>query len=173
LVLATGCHERSIPFPSWQLPGVMLMGGAQLQLKSGLVRPGSRMIVVGTGVLLPLIACQASKAGVDVVGVYEASAFGKLLKEVIALLNKPRLALNGFSLLAYLRAKSVPFHYGWGVCRSLWRKRIIRGWFSTLRQRLARKPPEDENRKSGHIDRWLWLRGSHANRAITRHRTPL
>lgn len=115
LILSTGCHERSVPFPGWQLPGVMLLGGVQLQIKSGLVRPGARMALVGTGPLLPLVAVQLHKAGVNVVGVYEASQFHKLAKEAVALLNIPRLMLNGLSLMAYLKKHDIPFHYGWGV----------------------------------------------------------
>ncbi|TMP38187.1 NAD(P)/FAD-dependent oxidoreductase [Pseudoalteromonas rubra] len=115
LILATGCHERSVPFPGWQLPGVMLLGGVQLQLKSGLVRPGQRMALVGTGPLLPLVACQLHKAGVDVVGVYEASPFAKLAKEAVALLNKPKLTLSGMSMMSYLKKHKIPFKYGWGI----------------------------------------------------------
>ena len=103
LILATGCHERSIPFPGWQLPGVMMMGGIQLQLKSGLVRPGSKIALVGTGPLMPLVACQLHKSGVDVIGIYEASHFSQLAKEALALLNKPKLTLTGLSMMAYLK----------------------------------------------------------------------
>ncbi|KZN53994.1 NAD(P)/FAD-dependent oxidoreductase [Pseudoalteromonas luteoviolacea] len=115
LILATGCHERSVPFPGWQLPGVMLLGGVQLQIKSGLVKPGAKMALVGTGPLLPLVACQLHKAGVNVVGVYEASSFNKLAKEAVALLNKPKLTLSGLSMMGYLKKHQIPFYYGYGI----------------------------------------------------------
>jgi len=115
LILATGCHERSVPFPGWQLPGVMLLGGVQLQIKSGLVKPGAKMAIVGTGPLLPLVACQLHKAGVNVVGVFEASSFNKLAKEAVALLNKPKLTLSGLSMMGYLKKHRIPFYYGHGI----------------------------------------------------------
>lgn len=49
LVLAAGCHERSVPFPGWTLPGVKLLGGLQLQIKSGVVKPQSPVVIAGTG----------------------------------------------------------------------------------------------------------------------------
>src|SRR5439155_13947409 len=33
LVLATGAHDRVVPFPGWDLPGVSTAGGAQALLK--------------------------------------------------------------------------------------------------------------------------------------------
>lgn len=115
LLLATGCHERSVPFSGWQLPGVMLMGGIQLQLKSGLVRPGNKVVLVGTGPLLVLIACQLHKAGCEVIGIYEATSFNKIAKEALALMNRPQLALDGMSMMLYLKRNNIPFHYGWGI----------------------------------------------------------
>ncbi|MEO3959785.1 NAD(P)/FAD-dependent oxidoreductase, partial [Chromobacterium piscinae] len=115
LLLAAGCHERSVPFPGWTLPGVIMLGGLQLQIKSGVVKPLGRTALVGTGPLLPLVACQLHRAGVEVAGVYEASAFGRLAKEAIALLNQPQLFLDGLSMVAYLKRHGVPLHYGWGV----------------------------------------------------------
>lgn len=63
LLLATGCHERSVPFPGWTLPGVMLLGGLQLQIKSGAVKPLGDTLIAGSGPLLPLVACQLHAAG--------------------------------------------------------------------------------------------------------------
>ncbi|MGH8300177.1 MAG: NAD(P)-binding protein, partial [Steroidobacteraceae bacterium] len=34
VLLATGCYEMPVPFPGWQLPGVMSVGGIQTLLKS-------------------------------------------------------------------------------------------------------------------------------------------
>ncbi|MCU1750298.1 cyanide-forming glycine dehydrogenase subunit HcnB [Pseudomonas sp. 6D_7.1_Bac1] len=115
LLLAAGCHERSVPFPGWTLPGVILLGGLQLQIKSGVVKPQSPVVIAGTGPLLPLVACQLHASGVKVAGVFEACAFGKIAKESLALLNKPQLFLDGLSMLAYLKLHRIPMRYGWGV----------------------------------------------------------
>ncbi len=115
LVLSAGCHERNVPFPGWTLPGVMLLGGLQLQIKSGVVKPLGTTVIAGTGPLLPLVACQLHAAGVKVEGVYEACAFGKIAKESLALLNKPQLFLDGLSMLGYLKLNGIPMNYGWGV----------------------------------------------------------
>lgn len=115
LLLAAGCHERSVPFPGWTLPGVMLLGGLQLQIKSGVVKPQGPVVITGTGPLLPLVACQLYASGVTVAGVYEACAFGKIARESLALLNKPQLFLDGLSMLAFLKMHGIPMHYGWGV----------------------------------------------------------
>lgn len=119
LLLAAGCHERSVPFSGWTLPGVMLLGGLQLQIKSGVVKPQGPVVIAGTGPLLPLVACQLHACGVTVAGVYEACAFGKIARESLALLNKPQLFLDGLSMLAFLQLKGIPMHYGWGVVAAL------------------------------------------------------
>ncbi|MFV3404000.1 cyanide-forming glycine dehydrogenase subunit HcnB [Pseudomonas sp. NY15463] len=115
LLLAAGCHERNVPFPGWTLPGVMLLGGLQLQVKSGVVKPLGRTLIAGTGPLLALVACQLHAAGAKVAGVYEACAFNRIARESLALMNKPQLFLDGLSMLAYLKLNGIPMHYGWGV----------------------------------------------------------
>jgi len=115
LLLAAGCHERSVPFPGWTLPGVKLLGGLQLQIKNDVALPYGRTVLAGTGPLLPLIACQLHRAGAEVVGIYEASAFSNIAREAQALLNQPLLFLEGLSMLAYLKLHGIAQHYGWGV----------------------------------------------------------
>lgn len=49
LLLSAGCHERSVPFPGWTTPGVIMLGGLQLQIKSGVVKPRGPTLIAGTG----------------------------------------------------------------------------------------------------------------------------
>ncbi|MFC3944443.1 FAD/NAD(P)-binding oxidoreductase [Pseudomonas gingeri NCPPB 3146 = LMG 5327] len=126
LLLAAGCHERNVPFPGWTLPGVMLLGGLQLQIKSGVVKPLGATVIAGTGPLLPLVACQLHAAGVAVAGVYEASAFARIARESLALLHKPQMFLDGLSMLAYLKLHGIAMHYGWGVVEAQGQDELMR-----------------------------------------------
>jgi NADPH-dependent 2,4-dienoyl-CoA reductase/sulfur reductase-like enzyme len=75
VLFATGAHERQLPFPGWTLPGVVAAGGAQAMLKSGLVLPGRRVVVAGSGPLLLAVAASLVKAGARVPLVAEASGY--------------------------------------------------------------------------------------------------
>lgn len=72
LVIAAGAHDRQLPFPGWDLPGVLTAGGAQALLKGNLVLAGRRPVVAGTGPFLLPVAAGLAEAGADVAGVYEA-----------------------------------------------------------------------------------------------------
>jgi NADPH-dependent 2,4-dienoyl-CoA reductase/sulfur reductase-like enzyme len=72
LVLATGAYDRALPFPGWDLPGVVTPGAAQALLKGSGVAVGRRVVVAGAGPFLLPVAVGLLDAGVDVVGVYEA-----------------------------------------------------------------------------------------------------
>ena len=53
LVLATGARELLLPFPGWTLPGVTGAGGLQALAKQGWPVAGKRVVVAGSGPLLP------------------------------------------------------------------------------------------------------------------------
>ncbi len=72
VVLATGAHDRSLPFPGWTLPGVVTVGGAQALLKGHGVLVGRRVAVAGAGPFLLAVAAGLAEAGATVVGVFEA-----------------------------------------------------------------------------------------------------
>ncbi|HEV6952072.1 MAG TPA: FAD-dependent oxidoreductase [Promicromonospora sp.] len=78
LVLATGAHDRTLPFPGWQLPGVVTAGAAQTLAKGERVAVGRRVVVSGAGPFLLPVASSLLRTGADVVAVHEASRAGAL-----------------------------------------------------------------------------------------------
>ncbi|MFI5668561.1 NAD(P)/FAD-dependent oxidoreductase [Streptomyces sp. NPDC051704] len=89
VLLATGSYERQLPFPGWTLPGVVGAGGAQAMLKSGLVLPGRRVVVAGSGPLLLAVAGSLAAAGARVPAVVEAAAYTAYAGHLPALLRNP------------------------------------------------------------------------------------
>lgn len=89
VLLATGAYERQLPFPGWTLPGVVGAGGAQAMLKAGLVLPGKRVVVAGSGPLLLAVAGSLAAAGATVPAVVEAGAYTAYANHLPALLRNP------------------------------------------------------------------------------------
>ncbi|MFJ7591959.1 NAD(P)/FAD-dependent oxidoreductase [Streptomyces sp. NPDC097617] len=89
VLIATGSYERQLPFPGWTLPGVVGAGGAQAMLKGGLVLPGKRVVVAGSGPLLLAVAGSLAAAGATVPAVVEAAAYTAYAGQVPALLRNP------------------------------------------------------------------------------------
>src|SRR5690606_32663859 len=52
IVLATGAHDRTLPFPGWHLPGVYSAGAAQALAKGERIAVGRRAVVAGAGPFL-------------------------------------------------------------------------------------------------------------------------
>ncbi|MFE7507759.1 FAD-dependent oxidoreductase [Promicromonospora sp. NPDC057488] len=80
LVLAPGAHDRTLPFPGWQLPGVYSAGAAQALAKGERVAVGRRVVVAGAGPFLLPVASSLLRTGAAVVGVHEASGLGPLAR---------------------------------------------------------------------------------------------
>lgn len=72
LVLATGAHDRTLPFPGWTLPGVFTAGAAQALAKGERIAVGERVVVAGAGPFLLPVASSLSQAGARVAAVIEA-----------------------------------------------------------------------------------------------------
>ncbi|MEV4331665.1 NAD(P)/FAD-dependent oxidoreductase [Streptomyces sp. NPDC049597] len=92
VLLAAGAYERQLPFPGWTLPGVVGAGGAQAMLKSGLVLPGRRIVVAGSGPLLLAVASSLAAAGARVPAVVEASGYLRYARNPRALVTNPHKA---------------------------------------------------------------------------------
>ncbi|HEY1701587.1 MAG TPA: NAD(P)/FAD-dependent oxidoreductase [Trebonia sp.] len=73
VVLATGAHDHTLPFPGWDLPGVVTGGAAQALAKAERVAIGERVIVAGSGPFLLPVAASLTATGARVLGVHEAS----------------------------------------------------------------------------------------------------
>ncbi|MCX4528636.1 MULTISPECIES: NAD(P)/FAD-dependent oxidoreductase [unclassified Streptomyces] len=89
VLIATGAYERQLPFPGWTLPGVVGAGGAQAMLKGGLVLPGRRVVVAGSGPLLLAVAGSLAAAGARVPAVVEAASYSGYAGQAPALLRNP------------------------------------------------------------------------------------
>ncbi|MEV6651432.1 FAD-dependent oxidoreductase [Streptomyces sp. NPDC051219] len=89
VLLATGAYERQLPIPGWTLPGVVGAGGAQAMLKSGLVLPGKRIVVAGSGPLLLAVAGTLAAAGARVPAVVEAADYTGYARDAPALVRNP------------------------------------------------------------------------------------
>ncbi|GAA0443489.1 oxidase [Acrocarpospora corrugata] len=109
LLIATGAHDRVVPFPGWDLPGVMTAGGAQALLKGNLVVAGRRIAVAGTGPFLLPVAAGLAAAGARVVGVFEAA------RQMGALARYPAKLAEGAGYAATLARYRVPYHRGQAV----------------------------------------------------------
>ena len=80
LVLAIGAHDRTLPFPGWQLPGVFTAGAAQALAKGERVAIGRRVLVAGTGPFLLPVAESLLGVGAEVVAVLEANTAATVRK---------------------------------------------------------------------------------------------
>jgi thioredoxin reductase len=109
VIVAAGAHDRSLPFPGWDLPGVLTAGGAQALVKGDRVAAGSRVVVAGTGPFLLPVATSLVEAGATVAGVFEANrpyGFARRLA------RHPDKALEGAGYGITLARHRIPYRTG-------------------------------------------------------------
>jgi len=112
LIVATGATDRVLPVPGWTLPGVYTLGGAQVALKFQACAIGRRVVFMGTGPLLYLVAYQYAKAGVEVAAVLDTARLADQLAAMPAMLTQPAVFAKGVYYVAWLRAHGVALHSG-------------------------------------------------------------
>lgn len=115
LIVATGALERASLLPDWTLPGVLNAGAAQIALKSSGSIPSGKIVLVGCGPLLLLVACQLLQAGADVAGIIETApaanrrmAFWAMAGALLA----PKLLAKGLAMIWQVRRAGVPWFVG-------------------------------------------------------------
>ena len=73
VLVATGAAENTLNFPGWTLPGVIGAGAAQTMMNLHGVKPGERILMVGSGNVGLVVSFQLLQAGCDVVALVDAA----------------------------------------------------------------------------------------------------
>lgn len=73
IIIATGASENAIRFEGWTTPGVMGAGAAQTMINVNHVKPGQKIVMLGTGNVGLIVSYQLMQAGCDVVALVEAA----------------------------------------------------------------------------------------------------
>jgi NADPH-dependent 2,4-dienoyl-CoA reductase/sulfur reductase-like enzyme len=119
LVLATGAHDRTLPFPGWDLPGVFTAGAAQALAKGERVAIGDRVVVAGAGPFLLPVAVSLVQAGARVVGIHEAARVPSLargwLRDPLGLARAPHKAAELAGYVSVLARERIGYATGSAV----------------------------------------------------------
>lgn len=110
ILVAAGAMERPMPLSGWTLPGVMTAGAAQILLKTTGATPQGRVVLVGCGPLLLLLAWQLLQADVRVAAVVDTSAAGaraRAARHLPSALLAPDYLRKGLRFLSALRRAGI------------------------------------------------------------------
>ena len=107
LLVCSGATDRLMPVPGWQRAGCFSLGAAQIALKAQACAIGARVVFLGSGPLLYLVASQYVQAGAEVAAVLDTSPSAKPWSAVKGLLARPQLAWRGLGLIRGLRRAGV------------------------------------------------------------------
>lgn len=122
IVVATGAHDRVVPFPGWTLPGVMTPGAGQRLAKLSGTPPGKRALIAGSGAFLLPVAASILKAGGQLAAVLEAADRPLAAAAVVA---RNPLIWREFARLAWpLWRARVPWYRGGAVVAALGDDRV-------------------------------------------------
>ena len=75
IIVATGASENMVTFKGWTLPGVIGAGAAQTMMNLHGVKPGNRILMLGTGNVGLVVSFQLLQAGCEVVALADAAPF--------------------------------------------------------------------------------------------------
>ena len=99
VIIATGAAENMVPFEGWTLPGVIGAGAAQTMMNLNAVKPGKKILMLGSGNVGLVVSFQLLQAGCEVVALVDAA---------------PRI--GGYGVHAAKVARTgVPFYLGYTI----------------------------------------------------------
>lgn len=73
IIVATGASENMVTFKGWTLPGVMGAGAAQTMMNLHRIKPGNKVLMLGSGNVGLVVSYQLLQAGCEVVGLVDAA----------------------------------------------------------------------------------------------------
>ncbi len=73
IVIATGAAENMITFEGWTLPGVIGAGAAQTMMNLHSIKPGKKVLMLGSGNVGLVVSFQLLQAGCEVVAIVDAA----------------------------------------------------------------------------------------------------
>jgi len=73
VIVATGATENMVPFDGWTLPGVIGAGAAQTMMNLHRIKPGKRVLMLGSGNVGLVVSFQLMQAGCEVVALVDAA----------------------------------------------------------------------------------------------------
>lgn len=73
IIVATGASENMVNFKGWTLPGVIGAGAAQTMMNLHGVKPGNKVLMLGSGNVGLVVSYQLLQAGCEVVAVIDAA----------------------------------------------------------------------------------------------------
>ncbi|PKM51283.1 MAG: pyridine nucleotide-disulfide oxidoreductase [Firmicutes bacterium HGW-Firmicutes-7] len=73
IIVATGATENMVTFEGWTLPGVIGAGAAQTMMNLHSVKPGNKVLMLGSGNVGLVVSYQLLQAGCEVVAVIDAA----------------------------------------------------------------------------------------------------
>jgi NADPH-dependent 2,4-dienoyl-CoA reductase/sulfur reductase-like enzyme len=107
LLICSGATDRLMPVPGWHRAGCYSLGAAQIALKAQACAIGARVVFVGSGPLLYLVASQYEQAGAHVEAVLDTAPAAKSMRAIVGLMARPGLAMRGLVLIRGLRRAGV------------------------------------------------------------------
>ncbi|WP_029013251.1 NAD(P)/FAD-dependent oxidoreductase [Niveispirillum irakense] len=108
LILCTGATDRLMPVKGWHYAGAYSLGAAQVALKAQACAIGARVVFMGSGPLLYLVASQYVKAGAKVAAVLDTSPLSNRLRAAVDLIAQPGILADGVALTRALAKAGVP-----------------------------------------------------------------
>ena len=73
IIVATGASENVVRFKGWTIPGVMGAGAAQTMINVNHVKPGKKVVMLGSGNVGLIVSYQLMQAGCEVAALVEAA----------------------------------------------------------------------------------------------------